>query len=155
WNCELPGRIWLEPAGWGRSLLQVFHTNWENLPGPLQLSERRLIAGFWADAVQRAAGVCNRPAATATAPHTWGAGPAPAAPAGPPGAAAATPEFFMQMKRTGEFLGRVMQDTTGALIGMLCLLGDRLGLFQDLAANGAATAEQLALRKEIHPRYAR
>ena len=179
WNCEVPGRIWLEPAGWGRCLLQVFHSNWENLPGPLQLSERRLVTGFWADAVQRAAMFCGRPGAgvtTATAPHAWSAGPSRAAspvsfnrlagssampsPAGfPPGAgfdgSAPSPEFLAQIKKTGEFFGKVMGDMSGAIVGMVCLLGDRLGLFKDLATKGPATSQEFALRNAIHERYAR
>lgn len=54
WGASIPGRLWLEPAGWGTTLLQVFHYNWEALPADLQLSERRLMASFWADAVKRA-----------------------------------------------------------------------------------------------------
>ncbi len=79
WETEVGGRLWLEPAGWGRSLLQVFHSNWENLPPGLQLSERRIVAGFWAGAMRRALQMCARepalrPEATAqtsSAPHNW------------------------------------------------------------------------------------
>lgn len=77
WGSEVPGRLWLEPAGWGRSLLQAFHYNWEGLPGPLQLSERRILAAYWSAAARRAAqfitmsshvGAAARPD---TAPHNW------------------------------------------------------------------------------------
>lgn len=172
WNCEVPGRLWLEPAGWGRCLLQVFCTNWENLPAPLQLSERRLVSGFWADAVQRAAMFCGRPGAgggTATAPHNWGAGPSrtdmpnnQSATLVFPGASmhgAPSGEFpagmMAGMMKTGAFLGKVMADMSGALVGAICLLGDRLGLFKDLAARGPATCDEFASRTGIHVRYAR
>jgi uncharacterized protein YndB with AHSA1/START domain len=70
WGCEVGGRLWIEPAGWGRSLLQVFHFNWENLPPGLQLPERRILTGFWAGAVRRAALVCG-PTEVPAAPHGW------------------------------------------------------------------------------------
>ncbi len=70
WNSEVGGRIWMEPAGWGRSLLQVVHYNWENLPPALQLSERKILTGFWAGAGQRASLMCgDRPAPAG--PHSW------------------------------------------------------------------------------------
>jgi uncharacterized protein YndB with AHSA1/START domain len=70
WNCEVGGRLWIEPAGWGRSLLQVFHYNWENLPSGLQLSERRIMTGFWAGALARARMMCGG-AEIIAAPHNW------------------------------------------------------------------------------------
>jgi uncharacterized protein YndB with AHSA1/START domain len=54
WGCDIGGRIWLEPAGWGRCLLQAFHYNWEALPGELQKSERRILTGYWAESGRRA-----------------------------------------------------------------------------------------------------
>lgn len=79
WKAEVGGRLWIEPAGWGRSLLQVFHFNWENLPPEMQLSERRILTSYWAGAVRRALQVCwmqqePRPRAeaqTSSAPHNW------------------------------------------------------------------------------------
>jgi uncharacterized protein YndB with AHSA1/START domain len=70
WATEVGGRIWIEPAGWGRSLFQVFHYNWENLPPGLQLSERRILTSFWAGAMQRALMMCGNPAMSAV-PHNW------------------------------------------------------------------------------------
>ncbi len=70
WNTEVGGRLWLEPAGWGRSLFQVFHFNWENLPPDLQLSERRLLTTFWAGAMRRAAQMCGGAQLSGT-PHNW------------------------------------------------------------------------------------
>jgi len=72
WNAELQGRLWLEPAGWGRCLLQVFHANWENLPPQLQLSERKIVTAFWSGVAQRARLLTMSPAPpTAMAPHSW------------------------------------------------------------------------------------
>jgi uncharacterized protein YndB with AHSA1/START domain len=71
WNCEIAGRIWLEPAGWGKCLLQAFHYNWEALPGDLQKSERRLLTGYWAESARRAQQVFMMAAAQAAAPHNW------------------------------------------------------------------------------------
>jgi uncharacterized protein YndB with AHSA1/START domain len=70
WNTEVGGRLWIEPAGWGRSIFQVFHYNWENLPPGLQLSDRRILSIFWSGAMRRAYQMCGGPA-TATAPHNW------------------------------------------------------------------------------------
>jgi hypothetical protein len=70
WNAEIFGRVWLEPAGWGNSLLQVFNYNWEALPGALQLSERRIFTSYWADAVRRAKEFIMMPKMP-IAPHNW------------------------------------------------------------------------------------
>jgi uncharacterized protein YndB with AHSA1/START domain len=70
WGCEVGGRLWMEPAGWGRSLVQVVHYNWENLPAGLQLSERKLLANFWAGAMRRAMLLCGAVPAPA-GPHSW------------------------------------------------------------------------------------
>jgi uncharacterized protein YndB with AHSA1/START domain len=70
WHCDIGGRLWLEPAGWGKCLLQAFHYNWEALPGDLQKSERRILTGYWAESARRAQQVFSfnaRPAA----PHNW------------------------------------------------------------------------------------
>ncbi|MGH8971699.1 MAG: methyltransferase domain-containing protein [Acidimicrobiia bacterium] len=58
-------------------------------------------------------------------------------------------------KKAEEFVGRVLTDTSAAMITTLCALGDRLGLFRDLADNGPATSAQLAERAGINERYAR
>lgn len=72
WNTELQGRLWLEPAGWGRCLLQVFHANWENLPAALQLPERKIVTSFWAGVAHRARLLTMSSAAPdAMGPHSW------------------------------------------------------------------------------------
>jgi hypothetical protein len=69
WQAEVGGRLWLEPAGWGRCLFQVFLSNWENVAPALQLSERKLVAGFLAGAAQRASQLCG--GAAQAGPHGW------------------------------------------------------------------------------------
>jgi len=59
WPAAVPGRLFLEPAGWGASILQVYQTGWENLGPALQLHERRVIVGFWAEAFRRASQFCS------------------------------------------------------------------------------------------------
>jgi hypothetical protein len=53
------------------------------------------------------------------------------------------------------FVHKVLGDTSAAMTTTLAALGDRLGLFKDLAANGPATSVELATRTGIHERYAR
>lgn len=53
------------------------------------------------------------------------------------------------------FVHKVLADTSGALVTMLAILGDRLGLFKDLAEKGPATSAELAARAGINERYAR
>jgi 2-polyprenyl-3-methyl-5-hydroxy-6-metoxy-1,4-benzoquinol methylase len=50
---------------------------------------------------------------------------------------------------------KLLGDTTGALVGALIVIGDRLGLFDTLAAAGSATSEEFAARAGINERYAR
>ncbi len=57
-------------------------------------------------------------------------------------------------RATKAFAERVFGDFRAALVGMLCSLGDRLGLFAALA-EGPATSEEFAARAGIHERYAR
>jgi hypothetical protein len=82
WGTDVGGRLWIEPAGWGKSLLQAFHYNWENLPSGSQLSERKLLTGFWAEALRRARQSFAMPMSSGAptpsgvptpsgAPHNW------------------------------------------------------------------------------------
>jgi len=54
-----------------------------------------------------------------------------------------------------EFVGKVLTDASAAVVTNLAILGDRLGLFKDLAANGSATSAEFAARTGINERYAR
>jgi SAM-dependent methyltransferase len=53
------------------------------------------------------------------------------------------------------FVQKVLGDTSAALTTTLAAIGDRLGLFKDLAANGPATSGELATRTGINERYTR
>lgn len=55
----------------------------------------------------------------------------------------------------GAFAQRVLADGTASITIMMAALGDRLGLFRSLAADGPATPAQLAARAGIVERYAR
>jgi uncharacterized protein YndB with AHSA1/START domain len=71
WGGELGGRLWIEPAGWGRSLLQVFHYGWESLhPGPALIEERKVLTGFWLGAARRASQLFLR-SGMPGGPHSW------------------------------------------------------------------------------------
>jgi 2-polyprenyl-3-methyl-5-hydroxy-6-metoxy-1,4-benzoquinol methylase len=53
------------------------------------------------------------------------------------------------------FVGKALADTSATTTTILAVIGDRLGLFKNLAAHGAATSAELAERAGIHERYAR
>src|SRR5262249_22933756 len=53
------------------------------------------------------------------------------------------------------FAGRVFADTVGLMTTAMSSIGDRLGLFKELAARGPATSVELAERAGIDARYAR
>jgi 2-polyprenyl-3-methyl-5-hydroxy-6-metoxy-1,4-benzoquinol methylase len=52
------------------------------------------------------------------------------------------------------FVHKVLGDTSATMTTTLAVLGDRLGLFKDLAAHGPATSGELAARAGINERYA-
>ena len=56
---------------------------------------------------------------------------------------------------TQELLGKVVQDFTGAIATRMCAIGIDLGLFVDLAENGASTSQEIAERKSYQERYIR
>jgi SAM-dependent methyltransferase len=53
------------------------------------------------------------------------------------------------------FVGRVLADTTAGMVTTLSSLGDRLGIYKDLAADGPATSAALAKRTGLDERYLR
>jgi 2-polyprenyl-3-methyl-5-hydroxy-6-metoxy-1,4-benzoquinol methylase len=53
------------------------------------------------------------------------------------------------------FAGKVLTDTSGLTTTILAALGDRLGLFKTLAAQGPSTSAELAKAADITERYAR
>src|SRR3989442_5164491 len=52
------------------------------------------------------------------------------------------------------FLGKAMVDTASAVVMVMASIGDRLGLFKQLA-EAPATSEELAERAHVNERYAR
>ena len=54
-----------------------------------------------------------------------------------------------------EFVGKVLGDLGGAMTVPLVRLGDRLGLYKVLHADGPMTADEFATRSDIAERYAR
>ncbi len=65
-----------------------------------------------------------------------------------------TTQPTIDQAKTEAFLGKVLSDTSGMTTTILASIGDRLGLFQQLAY-GPATSSELANRAEINERYAR
>ena len=53
------------------------------------------------------------------------------------------------------FARRVLDDTGGFAATVLAYMGDRLGLFRDLALQGPATSVELAARTHVDERYGR
>ncbi len=53
------------------------------------------------------------------------------------------------------FAGKVLGDVAGAHIVFMGAIGDRLGLFRDLAERGPATSAELAARTHLSERYVR
>ena len=64
-------------------------------------------------------------------------------------------EPAIDQARRDAFLGKVAADGAGAFAWLMCAIGDRLGLFADLAENGPATSQDLAARTGLQERYLR
>ncbi len=73
WERALGGRLWIEPAGLGGSLLEVFHCNWEGLQLQDPLEERRILTAFWVSAARRAQSMflARPPSGPPSGPHGW------------------------------------------------------------------------------------
>jgi SAM-dependent methyltransferase len=56
--------------------------------------------------------------------------------------------------RAKAFTGKLLGDVAGAVTMHFCAIGDRLGLFKDLASNGPADAAAFAARTGVNERYA-
>src|SRR6266436_8979207 len=65
-----------------------------------------------------------------------------------------TTQQSVDQAKTEAFLGKVLTDTSGMTTTIMASIGDRLGLFKQLA-HGPATSAQLATRADINERYAR
>lgn len=57
--------------------------------------------------------------------------------------------------KTEAFAGKVLGDVSACMVTLFAALGDRLGLFRELAAHGPATSAELAARANVNERYAR
>ena len=57
--------------------------------------------------------------------------------------------------RQEEFVGKVVQQISGTMTTLLAAVGDRLGLFKNLAKTGAATSAEFASRTNLNERYLR
>jgi 2-polyprenyl-3-methyl-5-hydroxy-6-metoxy-1,4-benzoquinol methylase len=61
----------------------------------------------------------------------------------------------LQQAAVEAFAERVLGDYAGANAFFMAGIGDRLGLFKELAANGPATSDELAIRTRLQERYVR
>jgi SAM-dependent methyltransferase len=61
----------------------------------------------------------------------------------------------LDMPKLQAFMGQTMTDMTGTLVSFMCAIGDQLGLFKLLAANGPSTSIELASHANISERYVR
>src|SRR5438105_5218991 len=57
--------------------------------------------------------------------------------------------------RQEEFAGKVVEQISGTMTTLLGAVGDRLGLFKNLADQGPATSAELASRTDLNERYLR
>src|SRR5438477_12930473 len=57
--------------------------------------------------------------------------------------------------RQEEIAGKVVEQISGTMTTLLGAVGDRLGLFKNLAAEGPATSAELASRTNLNERYLR
>jgi 2-polyprenyl-3-methyl-5-hydroxy-6-metoxy-1,4-benzoquinol methylase len=65
------------------------------------------------------------------------------------------PQPALEQEKVDHFVSKVLSDTSATLTTLLSAIGDRLGLFKDLANNGPATSDEFAIRSGINCRYAR
>ena len=67
----------------------------------------------------------------------------------------ATPQTTTHQAKQEAFVHKVLGDTSATMTTLLASIGDRLGLFKDLAANGPGTSAELARRTGTNERYVR
>lgn len=65
------------------------------------------------------------------------------------------PEHSSFTNNPQAFTDRVLADIVSTMVIAMCNLGDRLGLFRELAHNGPATSAELAVRMALQERYLR
>jgi len=64
-------------------------------------------------------------------------------------------QAVLDQTKVDQFVGKVLGDTSATLVTLLAAIGDRLGLFKELAASGPVSSADFALRTGINERYAR
>ena len=67
----------------------------------------------------------------------------------------ASPQLTTDPAKQEAFVHKVLGDSSATMTTLLACIGDRLGLFKDLAANGAATSADVARRTGTNERYIR
>src|SRR5215475_35187 len=66
-----------------------------------------------------------------------------------------TPQTTIHQAKQEAFVHKVLGDTSATMTTLLASIGDRLGLFKDLAANGPGTSAEVAGRTGTDERYVR
>src|SRR5215472_4832603 len=66
-----------------------------------------------------------------------------------------TTQQTMDQAKVDAFVGKVLGDTAALAVTVMSSIGDRLGLFKNLAQQGSATSEELAERAHVNERYTR
>jgi len=66
-----------------------------------------------------------------------------------------TTQQTIDQAKADAFVGKVLGDTAALAVTVMSSIGDRLGLFKNLAQHGPATSEELAERAHVNERYAR
>ena len=64
-------------------------------------------------------------------------------------------EISIDTEKQQAFLEKVVSDLAGTMATYIASVGDRLGVFKDLAVNGPANSKELASRVNLNERYAR
>ncbi len=64
-------------------------------------------------------------------------------------------QAVLDQTKVDQFVGKVLGDTSATLVTLLATIGDRLGLFKELAASGPVTSADFASRAGLNERYAR
>jgi SAM-dependent methyltransferase len=67
----------------------------------------------------------------------------------------ATPQSAIDQTKQDAFVQKVLGDTSATMTTLLASIGDQLGLFKDLAANGPGTSAEIAGRTGTNERYIR
>ena len=71
------------------------------------------------------------------------------------GYAKTQPTQVLDEARQEAFVNKVLSDTSAAMVTTLASIGDRLGLFKDLASHGPSTSTEIAARTGTNERYVR